>query len=79
MGIAPIAAGPIIDFLSATGAVVPPYELDAALLASDAYVIEYRRSNGNSTDAPFDWPKSKRDLEIFGEIEAKTIDSMMRE
>jgi len=60
-----IAAGQIAEFVAATCGLISPYEVDAALLASDAYVGEYHRSNNRSTDAPWDWPKSKRDLEIF--------------
>jgi hypothetical protein len=72
-GIAPIQAGQIAEFVAATCGLISPYEVDAALLASDAYVGEYHRSNNRSTDAPWDWPKSKRDLEIF---EAQTAKAM---
>lgn len=77
MGVEPITAGPIMDFLTGTGVAVSPYELDAALLASDAYVAEQRRSNGKSTDAPYNWPKSKRDVEIFDAIESKAVALIM--
>jgi hypothetical protein len=77
MGVESITAGPIMEFLTGTGVSVSPFELDAALLASDAYVAEYRRSNGKSTDAPFDWPKSKRDLEIFDAIQSKAVSLLM--
>ena len=79
MGVGPITAGPIVDFLAATGGSASPYEIDAALLASDAYVDEHHRSNGKSTDAPWDWPKSKRDLEIFGKAQERAITALMEE
>jgi hypothetical protein len=47
--------------------------VDAALIASNAYVAEYGRSNNRSTDAPWDWPKSKRDLEIFDAQTTKAL------
>ena len=68
-----ITAGQIADFVAATCGLISPYEVDAALLASDAYVGEYHRSNNRSTDAPWDWPKSKRDLEIFDAQTAKAL------
>lgn len=78
MSIKPIAAGPILDFLIGTGRTIAPRELDAALLASDAYVGEYHRSNGKSTDAPWDWPKIERDLEILGDQAEDVMRAIMR-
>ena len=72
-GILPIRAGQIADFVAATCGLISPIEVDAALLASDAYVGEYHRSNNRSTDAPWDWPKSKRDLEIFDAQTTKAL------
>lgn len=69
-----IKAGQIIDFVAATGSQISPFEVDAALLASDAYVSEYGRSNHKSTDSPWDWPKSSRDFEIFEAASAKIIE-----
>ena len=71
--VVPISAGQIAEFVAATCGLISPYELDAALLASDAYVGEYHRSNNRSTDAPWDWPKSKRDLEIFDASTARAV------
>ncbi|MBQ0802987.1 MAG: hypothetical protein KBT76_14745 [Sulfitobacter litoralis] len=79
MGIAPITATDLRSNLEVTGGAISPYEADAALLASLAYVSEHHRSSGKSTDAPFDWPKSQRDLEIFNEAQAKAIAQLMGE
>jgi len=68
-----ISAGQIAEFVAATCGLISPYEVDVALLASDAYVGEYHRSNNRSTDAPWDWPKSKRDLEIFDAQTTKAL------
>jgi len=72
-----ISAGQIMDFVAATCGLMSPYEVDAALIASNAYVAEYGRSNNRSTDAPWDWPKSKRDLEIFEVATAKAIKTIV--
>jgi hypothetical protein len=79
MGVGPIAAGPIVEFLAATGRSASPYEIDAALLASGAYFDEHQRSDGKSTDAPWDWPKSQRDLEVFGKAQERVIRALMGE
>lgn len=79
MDIGPIEAGPIMDYLTGTGGISSPYELDVALMASTAYVAEYRRSNGKSTDAPWDWPKTERDLAIFDKQQEQAMKSMMGE
>lgn len=72
-GIAPIQAGQIMDFVAATCGLASPYQVDAALMASDAYVNEYNNSNHRSTDAPWDWPKTARDLEIIEAQNAKAL------
>jgi len=66
MGIEALSAGFVRDHVVYTGGLISPYEIDAALMASNAYVGEYHRSNGKSTDAPWDWPKTARDREILG-------------
>lgn len=76
-GTEPLDAGSILNFLTATDYPVSPYELDAALLASSAYVYEYRRSNDKSTDAPWDWPKTERDIEILNAQADKAMDAIM--
>jgi len=77
MDIGPIQAGPVMDYLTATGGISSPYELDVALMASAAYVAEYRRSNSTSTDAPWDWPKTECDLAIFDRQQERAMRSMM--
>lgn len=76
-GMTSISAGMVLDFAHATLSEFAPSEVDAALLASDAYVYENRRSDGKSTDAPWDWPKSERDLEILEAQADKVMDAMM--
>lgn len=76
-GMTSISAGMVLDFAHATLSEFSPSEVDAALLASDAYVYENRRSDGKSTDAPWDWPKTARDLEILEAQADKAMDAMM--
>lgn len=66
-----------MDYLIGTGGISSPFELDVALQASTAYVAEYRRSNGKSTDAPWDWPKTERDLAIFDKQQERAMKAMM--
>ena len=79
MDIGPIQAGPVMDYLTGTGGISSPYELEVALVASAAYVAEYRRSNGKSTDAPWEWPKTERDLAIFEKVQERAIAALMGE
>ena len=72
-GMIPINAGQIAEFVNSTWGLISPYQLDAALLASDAYVDEYHRSKNKSTDAPWNWPKSVRDLQILDAEAARAI------
>lgn len=76
-GMTSLSAGMVLDFAQATLSEFAPSEVDAALLASDAYVYENRRSDGQSTDAPWDWPKSDRDREILETQTDKAIEAIM--
>lgn len=77
MGIVATSAGQLREYLEVTGGTISPYEAKAMLDACAAYVSEHHRSDAKSTDAPWDWPKSKRDLEIFSRIQEHEMDKMM--
>lgn len=79
MGVQPISAGAMRDHLEVTGMVITPWEASCALQASRAFVDEFHLSNGRTSDPPWDWPKSKRDLEIFDKQQQDMIDRLMRD
>lgn len=77
LGRSGISAGQIKDYLEVTGRTLTPFEAGAVLSASRAFCAEIDRSLSKSTDAPWNWPKSARDLEIFAEQEEKLISRLM--
>ena len=76
-GIRPISGADVLSHLTATDALASPFEVGAALTASRAYVNEHHRSKHQSTDAPFDWPKTERDIQILNEIIEREFERAM--
>jgi len=76
-GIRPITGADVLSHLTATDALASPYEVRAALTASRAYVNEHHRSKQQSTDAPFDWPKTEQDIKILNEIAEREFERAM--
>lgn len=76
-GIRPITGADVLSHLTATDALASPFEVGAALTASRAYVNEHHRSKQQSTDAPFDWPKTERDIQILNEIAEREFERAM--
>ena len=76
-GVRPIDGADILAHVTATDLLVCPAGVSAAIAASRLYVNEQNRSRGNSTDAPWDWPKSARDMEIINAGQERVMKAMM--
>ena len=76
-GIRPITGADVLSPLAATDALASPCEVGAALTAWRDYVNEHLRSKQQSTDAPFDWPKTERDIQILNEIAEREFERAM--
>ena len=76
-GLRAVSGADVLGHLAATGGVASPAQVAAALKASQAYVSEFYRSNGKSTDAPWDWPKTDDDIKIINADQERALKRMM--